>query len=85
MSVEEVKRFFLACKDDKALQKELANIGTDNDACVAVAKRHGYDFTADELSSLIDAKKSELTEEELEKVSAAGGDPGLLAAALMAI
>lgn len=40
---------------------------------MAVAKRHGYDFTADELKAAIETKKDSLTEEELEKI--AGGVP----------
>ena len=72
MSVEDVERFAQACKDDKALQEELANEGTDVEAFVAVAKRHGYDFTAKELNTAIEAKKEQLSEEELEKIAAAG-------------
>lgn len=40
---------------------------------MAVAKRHRYDYTADELKAAIEAKKDSLTEEKLERI--AGGVP----------
>ena len=75
MSMDEVRRFAQACKDNNALRDEVAAAGVDLEAFLAVAKRHGFDFTAEELGKAILAKKGELTEEELDKVTASGDEP----------
>jgi len=71
MSQSELERFVKDAKDNKDFQKELKAVGADVEAIVTFASGKGYDFTVDELKSFVDAKKGELSEEQLDKV--AGG------------
>ncbi len=70
MSVEEVKRFAKDVKENESLLEEIKSAGTSVTDIAEFAKSKGYNFGADTLQSLVDEKKGELTEEELEKVSA---------------
>ena len=64
MSEEQLKAFWKAIQADTALQQKLQGL-TDPDAIVAIAKQAGFSISADELKKA----QSELTEEQLEKVS----------------
>ena len=67
----EVQRFAADVQDNPDLKDAATNAGTDVGALVAVANEHGYSFTTEELHAHAAAKKSELSDEELEQV--AGG------------
>ncbi|MBU1055147.1 MAG: Nif11-like leader peptide family natural product precursor [Proteobacteria bacterium] len=76
MSAEEIKRFQTEANKNKALQKELVEVGSDLAKIVERANKHGYKFTQKELQAAIDAKKTSqadgaLGDDDLEKV--AGG------------
>ena len=62
MSEEQLKAFLAKAKDDPSVQDKLKTAKSPDDV-VAIAKEHGYEFTADKIT--------ELSEEELEGV--AGG------------
>ena len=62
MSEEQLKAFLAKAKDDPSIQDKLKTAKSPDDV-VAIAKEHGYEFTADKIT--------ELSEEELEGV--AGG------------
>jgi len=71
MSQGELERFVKDASENNDFQKELKSVGADVEAIVTFASGKGYDFTVDELKSFVDAKKGELSEEQLDKV--AGG------------
>ena len=62
MSEEQLKAFIAKAKNDQSIQGKLKAAKSSEDV-VAIAKEHGYEFTADKIT--------ELSEEELEGV--AGG------------
>ena len=62
MTLEQLKAFLAKAKDDQSIQDKLKAAKSPEDV-VAIAKEHGYEFTADKIT--------ELSEEELEGV--AGG------------
>ena len=68
MSEEQLKAFLAKAKDDQSIQDKLKAAKSPEDV-VAIAKEHGYEFTADKITGM-----RELIEEELEGV-AGGGDP----------
>ena len=68
MSEEQSKAFWEAIQADTALQQKLQGV-TDADAIAAIAKEAGFCISADELKKA----QSELTEEQLEKVSGGSG------------
>ena len=65
MSLEQLKAFLEKVKGDSSLQDKLKAAKTPENV-VEIAKEHGYEFTADKLS--------QLSEKELEGVSAGGTD-----------
>ena len=65
MSEEQLKAFLAKAKDDQSIHDKLKTAKSPDDV-VAIAKEHGYEFTADKIT--------ELSEEELEGV--AGGTAG---------
>jgi predicted ribosomally synthesized peptide with nif11-like leader len=73
MSVENVKEFYKRMEEDEAFRTEIANDDTLKDTIVdrvvAVAGKHGYEFTETEYAAAME--NSELSDSELEKV--AGG------------
>lgn len=71
MSKAELERFSKDVKADPKLQEELKKSGTSEKAVVDIAKAKGYDFSVEELKAYAEAKKGELSEEDLQKV--AGG------------
>lgn len=71
MSMSEVERLAADASGNSDLQEALKNAGTDVEAVAAAARDRGYDVTAEELQSHAQAKKGELSEEQLEQV--AGG------------
>jgi len=88
MSEAAVSQFFDQLKKSKALVNEY-NSAVANavqsvvwPAMVDVAAGHGYEFTKEELSRYLESKASELSEQELESISAAGptGTVGTLTA-----
>ena len=60
MSEEQLKAFIAKAKDDQSIQEKLKATKTPEEV-VAIAKEHGYEFTADKIT--------ELSEEVLENVS----------------
>lgn len=80
MSKENVKKFYEALKNDKAMAEELkkqfaaANQETEDGAAAMVVKLaagKGYQFTTEELKAL-DAETKTLSQDELDKINAAG-------------
>jgi predicted ribosomally synthesized peptide with nif11-like leader len=73
MSVENVREFYQRMEEDEAFRAEIAIDGTLKDTIadrvVAVAARHGYEFTAADYAAAME--DSELSDSELEKI--AGG------------
>ena len=87
MSYQQVNEFLQKVSSDEQLQQELSQIleSTENDreAATALAQKHGYTFSSDELWQEIQNRQSEfatskssdeLNDEELETV-AGGGTP----------
>ncbi|SHH18301.1 Nif11-like leader peptide family natural product precursor [Desulfosporosinus lacus] len=70
----EIQRFSTDLRDNQEMQKEIKNMGSDMGKIVAYANSKGYTFTVAD----VDAKKGELSEEQLDKV--AGGNGGILVA-----
>ena len=68
MSEEQLKAFLEAVKEDASLQEKLKAAG-DADAVIALAKAAGFLISVDELKKA----QSEISEEELEGVTGAGG------------
>jgi len=74
MSDAAVALFFDRLKQDKALAGEY-NAAMSNamlPAMVGFAGEHGFEFTANEMSSYLKERSQELSDKELEGVSAAG-------------
>jgi predicted ribosomally synthesized peptide with nif11-like leader len=71
MSKAELERFSADLNSDQALYEEVAAKATDAESLAAIARARGYDVTADEAGQL--GQHRELTEEQLDKVAAAGG------------
>lgn len=71
MSIEKFNKDLL---ENQEMQKEIRNIGNDMTKIVAYANTKGYSFTVAD----VEAKKGELSEEQLDKV--AGGNGGILVA-----
>lgn len=69
MSLENIKKFNEAVSTDEALMEEVKKVGTNLDELIALGKKKGYDFTAEELTELSQKKEGELSEEELDNVS----------------
>ena len=61
---EELKKF--------AAGKQIASLEEDAAAFIEFAKLHGYDITIDDLKAFIETQNRALSEEELEKINAAG-------------
>lgn len=74
MSTSEIQRFNKDLLENKEIQAELKTIGNDVPKIVAYANSKGYNFTVAD----VEAKKGELSEEQLDKV--AGGNGGILVA-----
>ena len=78
MSEAAITQFFEQLKKDKALVNEysLAVASAMRSvvwpAMVDVAAGHGYEFTNEELGNYLESKVGELSEQELEGISAAG-------------
>ncbi len=72
MSVSEIERFKKDVTENTALKEEFIQAGTAEEAVVSFASGKGYDFTVDELKAEIEEKKANLSNEDLEKVAAAG-------------
>ena len=60
MSEEQLKAFLAKAKDDRSIQEKLKAAKSTKDV-VAIAKEHGHEFTADNITKL--------SQEELENVS----------------
>ena len=63
MSEEQLKAFIAKAKDDQSIQEKLKAAKTPDDV-IGIAKEHGHEFTAGEIT--------ELSEEELEGVAGGG-------------
>ncbi len=71
MSSENIERFSAEAKNNSELAEEIKKLGSDVAGIVKLAECKGFPFTEDELKEYSEAKKGELSEEQLEKV--AGG------------
>ena len=69
MSEEQLQAFLEKVKGDASLQEKLKAASSPDDVA-AVAKEAGFDISLDEISN---AQSAELSEQELEGVSGAGG------------
>jgi predicted ribosomally synthesized peptide with nif11-like leader len=74
MPEDDILRFLAACAENAALDKELAAAERTADAWVAVGKKAGFDFTAEELHRLAEHRSGR-------SVSREDVVPSLLAAA----
>lgn len=72
MSKAELERFANDVRTNDTLKAEAKSAGTDEAAVAAFAKSKGYDFSAEELKAYADARKAELSDEELDKVAGGG-------------
>lgn len=70
----QIEKFNKDLLENQEMQTEIKNIGNDMVKIVAYANSKGYNFTVADL----EAKKGELSEEQLDKV--AGGNGGILVA-----
>ena len=69
---QNIEKFIADVKENKELQTELKEIGSDVDKITKFAHSKGYDFTSNDLKSFADTKKGELSEEQLDKVAGGG-------------
>jgi predicted ribosomally synthesized peptide with nif11-like leader len=67
--MSEIKRFSEDLGKNKEMMEEIRNFGSDVAKIVAYANSKGYNFTVAD----IDSQKSELSEEQLDKVAGGGG------------
>jgi predicted ribosomally synthesized peptide with nif11-like leader len=67
--MSEIKRFSEDLGKNKEMMEEVRKIGSDVAKIVAYANSKGYKFTVAD----IDSKKSELSEDQLDKVAGGGG------------
>ena len=77
MSRKAVEEFRKAVRDSQALQEEIrasTEAGAKPQDIVAIAAKHGFDFTTDEMSAVANEVSDELTDFELEMVAAGVGD-----------
>jgi hypothetical protein len=78
MSEAAVSQFFEQLKKNKALVNEYNSAVASAlrsvvwPAMLDVAAEHGYEFTKEELGRYLESKAGELSEQELESISAAG-------------
>ena len=76
MSVQSLESFRRQVNDSEQLQAAIRACGSDVEGMVAIGKRHGHEFTATEIVSSFSTETAELTDFELELVSAgAVNDP----------
>ena len=84
MSKEAITKFQEAVRTQPALLEKVKAVWSDVDALVALAGQAGFVFTRDELMDAAQAKKGELSEEELQKV-AGGTAVGVLTVAVAVV
>ena len=84
MSKEAIAKFQEAVRTQPALLEKVKAVGSDVDALVALAGEAGFVFTRDELMDAAQAKKGELSEEQLQKV-AGGTAVGVLTVAVAVV
>jgi predicted ribosomally synthesized peptide with nif11-like leader len=71
MSVENVKKFYQRMEEDEAFRAAVANENSSNtEKVIAVAARHGYEFTETDYAAAME--NGELSDSELEQI--AGGE-----------
>jgi predicted ribosomally synthesized peptide with nif11-like leader len=70
--MSEIERLSADIKKDANLREQVKELGNDSDAFVEWANQHGYDFSAGDLSEYVEAKTSELSEEQLDQVAGGG-------------
>jgi predicted ribosomally synthesized peptide with nif11-like leader len=71
MSKGEIERFSNDVKANASLEAEVKAKGTQIPGFLEIAKAHGYDITANDVSEYIRSQNQELTDEQIE--SAVGG------------
>ena len=84
MSKAEVERFVKETNADKGVHEKIKSLLGDEKALVAWANENGYDFTLDELTAFVEENKAKLKEEDLDKVAAGTGEPGVAETAVVA-
>lgn len=72
MSNDAIQLFSEAVRKDPALLEKVKAIGSDVDGMVVLARECGFVFTAEELLAAAGARKGELSEEQLQKLSGGG-------------
>lgn len=72
MSIDAIRLFGEAVREDPALLEKVKAVGSDIDGMVALARESGFSFTAEELRDSAGAGQGELTEEQLQKLSGGG-------------
>lgn len=73
MSKEAIKKFQEEAKSNKDLQDKIIEAGSDLDQIVSIAGNAGFDFTKEELVQLSEEAKSQLSDDDLDKVAGGSG------------
>jgi predicted ribosomally synthesized peptide with nif11-like leader len=74
MSTDNVYAFLTKLGDDNSLLQKIEEAQGDVNALVAVGKSAGFDFSADELKSVMAQKNdAEMSEQQLAQVAGGGG------------
>lgn len=68
----EIERFLADAQTDAALQAELVKMGTDLGAAIGMANARGYEISRADADAYIAARKSELSDEQLDHVAGGG-------------
>ena len=74
MSMQSLQAFRSKVDGSEQLQAAVRACALDLGAIAALGKKHGYEFTSDEIQSTFSVTGCELTDFELEMVSAGTGD-----------
>lgn len=77
MSIEQVKAFFLQASGDPSLQESFRAVALESaEALSHLGREHGYAFSADDAdAALKEYESGELSDEDLDLVSAGGSCP----------
>ena len=70
MSMQSLQAFRNRVNASEPLQAEMRACGTDVGAMTDLGRKHGYDFTAEEIRAVFIGAAGELTDFELEMVNA---------------
>lgn len=73
MSKEAIKKFQEEAKSNKDLQEQIVEAGSDVDKIVSIANNAGFSFTKEELLQFSEEAKSQLSDDDLDKVAGGSG------------